>query len=101
MAGPTFVLMVIGTPQTGRLLNGAFGPSRIFSGIARMLAALTLRGTGMSLMGLSRHLPPPQRLIPPSGQTLTHSSTHLSCPNQDFRACGWCLLLRKLAWSFY
>ena len=57
----------VGTPQTGRLLNGA----------------TKLRGTGMSLVGLSRHPPPSQCLILPSGQTLIHSSRHLSCPNQE------------------
>ena len=33
----------------------------------------------MPLVGLSRHQPPPKRLILPSG----HSSFHLSYPNQE------------------
>ena len=37
----------------------------------------------MSLVSLSRHSPPSQCLILPSGQTLVHPSDHLSCPDQE------------------
>ena len=76
-ADPPVLPPHVGTPQTGRLLNGAFGPSRnSIRHIAWVSATVTLRVTGMFLVGLSRHPPPSQSLILPSGQTLIHSSRH-------------------------
>ena len=63
--------------------RGVWSVTDFFPVIACVPATLKLRGTGMSLVSLSRHPPPSQRLILPSGQTLVHSSDHLSCPNQE------------------
>ena len=63
--------------------RGVWSVTDFFSVIAWVPATLKLRGMGMSLVDFSRHPPPPQRLILPSGQTLIHSSHHLSCPNQE------------------
>ena len=71
-------LLRLGTPQTGRLLNGHLGPVTAFYP-AWVSATLKFRG----MVGLSRHPPLSQFLILPSGQTLTHSSSHLFCPNQE------------------
>ena len=65
--------------------NGAFVKRGVWpvTVMAWMSAALKLRATGISQVGLSRHPPPSQFLILPLGQTLTDSSGHLICPNQE------------------
>ena len=98
IVGPTFIPLLlvrpeessargrVGTPQMGRLLNGAFGPSRNFfrhSLGACYTEAARHRHVLATLVGFPRHPPLPQRLLLPSGQTSIHSSRHLSCPNQE------------------
>ena len=60
----------LGTPQTGRLLKGAFGPSQNF--IRHSLGACHTQGVRHRHLpvDLSRHLPPSQCLILPWGADL-------------------------------
>ena len=62
-------------------VNGAFGPSRHF--IQPGVCHAEVAKHRHVLVGLSRHPPPSQFQILPSGQTLTYSSHHLSCLNQE------------------
>ena len=81
-SGPSF-LHIRDSTNGAFVKRGVGSVTDFFPVIACVRATLKLRGTGMSLVSLSRHPPPSQCLILPSGQTLVHSSDHLSCPNQE------------------